>query len=260
MSAQNTSKRLTANTFTPDFLKEIVMETQGLLGLYEIKEFELLQTIILHLNPPEWDEDEDGNSILLPDYEVRWIPSKSDARAGRVKLQPVSKRGVNTLDAAHAQVIMDRNPLLRRFNAVGFVKNIKRHKDVFHNPKVQDFLLRRHADQELHNLHDDKEHFKAYITANMRDDFSHRQLEAIHNLLPRVHEVMQRTPNAMKQRNAEQQTEASSEQSEETPSETPTNTSSETSAPPEASKENTHEESTAVTEEETVDESVADYS
>lgn len=198
---QKKNLRLTAENYTPEFLEQVVMQTQGLLGVYEIKEFERL------------------SQLDVEDFTFIWKPFRMDRNTGRVKLHPNSEKGAKMLERARAEKVMERNPWLKRFHAIGFVRMVKREPQITKNPRVQDFLLRHYNNEELTSRLDHFDAFVEYVEQFLRDDFNLDQLDAIFRMLPKVAEVMARDPrNARSRQKSEasegEQTEANAQQEE----------------------------------------------
>lgn len=199
MASTSQKFRLTADNYSEENLEYILKETQGLLGAYEIREFE------------------DLREVMSDDFVVEWRAAKMDPNAGLLKLRPQTNNGKRRLDRARALPLVQRHPGLSMYHAVGVVQVTKRYREA-KEPIIQDFLL-RHYDNEALHAHieaDDLDRFREHITTKMRDDFTKKQIETIFELLPQIQKVMYRDPKKKAQeKQATQDTEDGSNAAEE---------------------------------------------
>ena len=172
--------RLTASNASYENIEHMVYEYLGDLGAYEDKEFERLK------------EQVEANSPFTLD----WLESRMDPRAGKARLRPKKGdiTGVRMLDRARAYKLMDRHRWLKRFHAIGIIRGIKKNRFAM-RAKVQDFMLRHAYDDELLEMtYGDFDSFKQHFKQNLRDDFGHREIEAVYEFLSHVRNVLERVP------------------------------------------------------------------
>lgn len=184
-SEQN--NRLTAENYTPERLQKVLVETEGLLGIYEVKEYERLQ------------------KLDLEDFIFEWIPFKMDNKTGRVKLRPNSNEGVRMLERARAQNIMNRNPWIRRYHAIKAAQQFKRERKASHNHFVQDFTLRYCNDERFTSRLEDLDEFVNFVHEYLRDDFTRDQLAAVARLIPRISKALSLVPPGERRAQAEEE-------------------------------------------------------
>ena len=105
-----------------DSLINLALRTQGRLGMNKIADYEAF------------------SKVCLTDlFTLEWIPSRSDARVGYIKMRPVSSETITMMDELRAQPLMKRNKLHKE-QAVRVYKTIKRDL-VLKRPKVIDFII-----------------------------------------------------------------------------------------------------------------------
>lgn len=124
-----------------DSLITLAKRTQGRLGMNKIADFEAF------------------SKVCLTDlFTLEWIPSRSDARVGYIKMRPTSSETITLMDELRAQPLMKRNKL-HKDQAVRVYKTIKRDL-VLKRPKVIDFII---ANANLSDRPVDQDIFKVWV-------------------------------------------------------------------------------------------------